>query len=283
MLQDIYPHIYDNGYAPRAPRASDLIICPRSSSLLVSTRTGGTTLPRYGELCSPKNLLADGLRYLFSVDGTAFFHCPTDIAEDEGLGYLGMRELRNLPGILAFSASCGMHLARWYDDNRYCGRCATGMEHLDDARTLVCPNCGHVIYPKISPVVIIAIIDGDRLLLTKYSAARAYRHYSLVAGFVEVGETLEDAIAREVMEEVGLHVRDIRYYRSQPWGFTDSLLAGFFAEVDGSNEVHLNTDGLDELGEATWFTRDRMPAATDTLSLTAEMMERFRTGDVPGI
>jgi NAD+ diphosphatase len=124
-------------------------------------------------------------------------------------------------------------------------------------------------------VVIIAIVDGDRILLTRYSRG-CYRRHSLVAGFVEIGETLEDAVRREVMEEVGLHVKDIRYCESQPWPFSSSLIAGFFADVDGDPTVHLNTDGQDELAEGVWVSRDELVMEDSGLSLTWDMIRKFR-------
>ena len=98
----------------------------------------------------------------------------------------------------------------------------------------------------------------------------------MIAGFSEIGETLEQTVAREVKEEVGLSVKNIRYYKNQPWAFTGTLLVGFFAELDGADDITLEED---ELGEATWFTRENMPPTDNDISLTAEMMEVFRRGE----
>ena len=117
---------------------------------------------------------------------------------------------------------------------------------------MVCPECKNIEYPKISPAVIVAVTNGNRLLLSRY-ARGGYRNYALIAGFAEVGETLEDTVRREVMEEVGLKVKNIRYYKSQPWSFSDSLLVGFFAELDGDDTITLEEE---ELAEAVWFERD---------------------------
>ena len=138
-----------------------------------------------------------------------------------------------------------------------------------------CPKCGHTYYPRNSPVVIIAIVDGDRILLTRYNRG-GYRRHSLVAGFVEIGETLEDAVRREVMEEVGLRVKNIRYCESQPWPFSSSLIAGFFADVDGDPTVHLNTDGQDELAEGVWVSRDELVLEDSGMSLTWDMIRKFK-------
>ena len=136
-----------------------------------------------------------------------------------------------------------------------------------------CASCGNTIYPRISPAAIIAVTDGDRLVLSKY-AGRAYTRYALIAGFTEIGETAEQTVAREVMEEVGLKVKNIRYYKSQPWAFSGSLLLGFFAELDGEDEsITLDTD---ELSEAGWFTKDEIELEDDNLSLTREMILKFK-------
>ena len=138
----------------------------------------------------------------------------------------------------------------------------------------VCPQCGNVQYPRISPVIIAAITDGERILVTRYSG-RTYKGLALVAGFVEIGENYEDAMRREVMEEVGLNIKELRYYGSQPWGLSDSLISGFFAYLDGTDEFKLDET---ELEDAAWLTRDELPPIIDDVSITAAMIEDFRLG-----
>ena len=180
------------------------------------------------------------------------------------------------PGWLAFAGATAAHLGQWYAQRRFCGKCSAPLSHKPDERALLCKDCGLVEYPKIAPVVIAGIIDGDRLLLTR-NAAGTYRQYALVAGYVEIGETLEDAVRREVLEEVGLHVKNIRYYKSQPWAFSGSLLSGFFVELDGSDQITLDTR---ELSEAVWLRREDIPPAPSGFSLTWTMIEAFRLGQV---
>ena len=140
-----------------------------------------------------------------------------------------------------------------------------------------CPVCGNTIYPRISPAAIIAVTDGDRLVLSKY-AGRAYTRFALIAGFLEIGETAEEGVAREVMEEVGLKVKNIRYYKSQPWGIAGNLLLGYFCDLDGSDEIHLDEQ---ELASAAWFDRSDLPAKDDGISLTREMIRIFDEGKEP--
>ena len=112
--------------------------------------------------------------------------------------------------------------------------------------------------------------------MSKY-AGRAYKKYALLAGFTEIGETVEETVAREVMEEVGLKVRNIRYYKSQPWAFSDTLLMGFYCDLDGSDKITLDRD---ELSLAEWFEREEIPVEPSRDSLTNEMIMKFKQGEV---
>lgn len=127
-------------------------------------------------------------------------------------------------------------------------------------------------YPKISPAVIVGVTDGNRILMSKY-ADRDYKKYALLAGFTEIGETIEETVKREVMEEVGLKVKNIRFYKSQPWSFTDTLLMGFFADLDGDSEITLDQE---ELALAEWFEREEIPVTERNISLTNEMILAFK-------
>ena len=172
------------------------------------------------------------------------------------------------------AAAAGESLYRWYSSQRFCGRCGRPMEKSKIERAMVCPACGNTVYPKICPAVIVAIHDGDRLVLTRYKD-RPFKHYALVAGFNEIGESIEETVHREVLEETGLRVKNLRFYKSQPWVFTDTLLFGFFAELDGSDKITVQED---ELAEAGWFHRSEIPEDQSRISLTGEMMEQFRKG-----
>ncbi|MGG9985260.1 NAD(+) diphosphatase [Lactiplantibacillus plantarum] len=142
-------------------------------------------------------------------------------------------------------------------------------------RALVCKNCNKKIYPEISPAIIVAVTNGDKLLLTKFLSG--YEKYALLSGYVEIGETLEDTIKREVFEEVDLSVHNIRYYGSQPWAFSHSLLVGFVAELNEDLTINLETD---ELSKAQWFSRDTLPHDDMPVSLTWNMIEAFRNNEI---
>ena len=134
-----------------------------------------------------------------------------------------------------------------------------------------------VIYPRISPAVIVAVTDGDRILLTKY-AGRGYTHYALIAGYTEIGETMEQTVQREVLEEVGLRVKNIRYYKSQPWGVDGNVLMGFYCDLDGDDAIRLDER---ELALAQWHHRHTIPVKDDRFSLTREMIRVFAEGKEP--
>ena len=141
---------------------------------------------------------------------------------------------------------------------------------------MVCTSCGHTEYPKISPAVIVAITNKDKLLMSRY-AHGTYRRFALIAGYVEIGETFEDCVRREVMEEVGLKVKNIRYYKSQPWAFSDTVMIGFTAELDGDDTIRLQEE---ELSEAGWYTRKQVIAYEPCLSVGHEMMAAFKAGKI---
>ena len=176
-----------------------------------------------------------------------------------------------------FRIGKAFHYMDWERTHRFCGRCGAVMVHGQTERSQICPVCGQVVYPKICPAIIAAVYDGDRLLLTRYRG-RPFVRYALVAGFNEIGESIEDTVRREVFEEVGLRVRDLQFYKSQPWVFTDSLLMGFFARLDGSDAITLQED---ELSEAQWFPRAEIPDDHSAISLTGEMIEFFRAHGAP--
>ena len=118
------------------------------------------------------------------------------------------------------------------------------------------------------------VINGEKILLTKYR--KGYKHFALIAGFTEFGESLEECVRREVFEETGLTVKNIRYYKSQPWGIVQDLLVGFYCDVDGDPEIKMDSS---ELKLAGWYSRDEIILQPDEMSLTGEMMRKFKKGE----
>ena len=140
-----------------------------------------------------------------------------------------------------------------------------------------CTACNALAFPVIAPAIVVAIRNGDRILLTKY-ADRETPRYALVAGFIEIGETMEDTVVREAMEEVGLKIKNLRYQGNQPWGFSSNMMYGFWADVDGDDTIHMDRT---ELKEAVWMERENVPATPHAPDLTHTMMEMFRLGFDP--
>lgn len=273
MIQEIAPHRYDNHYEPLSPSPEDTVFLFAPPQMLAREGEGREIrFPRLKDFAR----LPGELIYLFSIDGEKFFLAQPDGEwEAPGFSLLHTGAIRGCtPPELSFAAATAMQLSRWYRDNRFCGRCGGEMARDTKERMLYCPRCKNTVYPKISPCIITGITDGDRILLTKY-ARSGYNHYALVAGFCEIGESFEETLRREVAEEVGLEVENIRYWNSQPWSFSDSLLAGFFCDVRGSRTPRL-VDG--ELKEASWFSRAEIPVSDDGVSLTRAMIEAFRQG-----
>ncbi len=279
MIQDIAPSTLNNAYRNNAvPEDDSCIVVYRNGKVLLNRKDEYIDFPRYRDL-TIKDIKC--LIYLFEISGIQFFFYDSEDVHVAGdYEYLEPWIFRTVkPSYMAYALVTARHICAWYAAERFCGQCGARMEHDAKERMMSCPECGNHMYPVISPAVIVGVTDGDRLLLTRY-ASRSGAPSALVAGFNEVGETIEETVVREVMEETGLNIRDIRYYKSQPWGITGGLLFGFWCRLDGSDAVTLN-DG--ELGEAVWMTRqeiiDKVPP--DDISLTREMIAVFSKGYDP--
>ena len=280
MIQDIHPHRLDMEYRRDAPRDGDYVVALKGGRVLFVSDGDGNPgyLPEYGALRAANPALDGDFVYLFSADGKAYHFYAGDTGEGNGLAFQHAMSFRNYqPVWMAFAGITASHLALWYAGNRFCGACGGPMTLKADERAVNCASCGAIVYPRISPAVIVGVVDGERILVTSY-VHRPSSRTALIAGFMEIGETFEDTVRREVMEEVGLKVKNIRYYKSQPWAFSGSVLVGFFADLDGSPEITLDTG---ELQEALWMSRDEMSPIDTSISLTSEMMELFRVGNHP--
>ncbi len=188
-----------------------------------------------------------------------------------GLTAMGLRAvLPLLPEPSLSLALTAAHLARWRRSSRYCGVCGTATGQSPRHQAMLCPSCGHLAFPKVSPAVIVQVTRGREILL-----GRSHRHprgsYSVLAGFVDPGESLEDAVRREIEEESGIQVRDIRYFGSQPWPFPDSLMVGFTAVYDGG-DLRNEDDELEDVG---WFAADSLPPVPPAYSIARALIDDF--------
>lgn len=285
MIQDIEPMIYNNEFKPRNPEESDLVFCYHKEDVLMFGIEDVLLAPTVEMIRETFEVADEELTYLFSIDDDAVYllSCTDEIMHKvehvaAGYGFYATRIFRTLePQWIAFAGITASHLEKWYRSNAYCGCCGEKMTPKTTERAMECTACGFTDYPKICPAIIVGIIDGENILLTKY-ANRAFTRYALVAGFCEIGESVEATIRREVLEEVGVELKNIRYYKSQPWGFSESLLLGYFADLDGEGTITLDTD---ELKEGIWMKREDVPDDKENgLSLTYTMMQAFKRGEV---
>lgn len=277
MFQDIFPHIYQNSFIPDPPSVEDILLLYSGDSVLCREQDGSVALPCLSEIVGFE---LSELSFCFRIDGNVYRvdDAGNDAVPPEGYCFLHSRQFRNLgPADTVFACAVGESIHRWRCGNRFCGKCGGTMHRSTAERALICGSCGQTVYPKICPAVIVAVTDGDRLVLTRYKN-RPFKRYALVAGFNEIGESIEDTVRREVLEETGLRVKNLRFYKSQPWVFTDSLLMGFFCDLDGGDAITVEED---ELAEAGWFDRISLPEDHSGISLTGEMIELFRKGQEP--
>ena len=274
MIQDIAPHTYDPTFRKKAPEEQDFVLHYEYNKVMLLRQGEGYVIPTFRDLLDEEDV-RPGARYLFCIDDRAYY-LVTDMKVPEFGGY----DMEGLPVFRTFEpryqALTGSQLYRWLQSRKYCGGCGQKMAPSEKERAMVCPECGQTEYPKISPAIIVAIKNKDKLLMSRY-ARGTYRNYALIAGFVEIGETFEDCVRREVMEEVGLKVKNIRYYKSQPWAFSDTEMIGFTAELDGDDTIRLEED---ELSEAGWFTRDEIVEYGPYISVGNEMMKAFKDGKI---
>lgn len=304
MIQDIAPKIMHNqfrDYGTEQMKDEDTAFVFEGRNVLCHVdEQAGISFPKAGELLAA-GASREHFRYLFSIDDRPFWlfssfeedadarsvlaglkakscdpgSCASGHAEDVEYTVETLRVLRRTkPKEECYAGETAYHLYVWYRDNSFCGRCGEHLEYSHKERAMICPSCGNVVYPKIAPAVIVGILNssGDKIVMTRY-AGREYKGHALVAGFCEIGETAEDTVRREVLEEVGLHVRNIRYYKSQPWGFDSNLLFGYYCTADEDEPIHMD-DG--ELAKAVWVSRDEIGEEERNLSLTAEMIMHFK-------
>ena len=265
MIQDIYPHVYKNAFEPGVkPSNDDIIFSFEEDQVLMKDEH---QFYHYYEISKESNCY-----YLFSIDDTKFFLADLTSLNHIKVSFRTMRTFENQ--MLGFAAITAWHLYRWIQDNKYCGH---PMDFDQKERAMRCPHCSNIVYPKISPAVIVGVTnDKGQILVTKYAHGH-YQSYALVAGYYEIGETIEETVKREVKEETGLDVTDIQYYKSQPWSFSSSLLFGFWCKAHGDQPIQMDES---ELRVARWADRDEEINTLDNASLTSEMIQYFKQGKV---
>jgi NAD+ diphosphatase len=164
-----------------------------------------------------------------------------------------------------------IQIVAWDRDFQFCGRCSAKTKNMENERAKICEKCNLISYPRISPAIIVAIVRDDKILLSRSKRFRHMNMFSVLAGFVEPGESLEECVVREVREEVGIAVKNIRYFGSQSWPFPDALMVAFTAEYAGGE---IAIDG-DELVEAGWFSASQLPQIPGKFSIARKLIDWF--------
>ena len=277
MIQEIFPHRFNNHYLPDQKMGErDFILHIQDNSLLWKTSGDEFKLPQKKDFPDISDKTSS--TFLFTLDDVPCFLIWDKLKVDKShfsykeIGFFRTYSQQEL----AWISIVGFHLKNWYLQNKFCGKCGTRTQQKPDERALICPNCKTVHFPKISPAVIVAVICKKKILLARSSNFQR-NWYSLIAGYVDIGESLEEAVKREVKEEVGLDIKNIRYYKSQPWPLSGSMMIGFVAEADENQPISI--DG-EEILEAAWFTRGNLPDHPSSISIAGEMIEKIEKGEL---
>jgi NAD+ diphosphatase len=240
--------------------------------LLVGMDAGSAVVPCVDD---PASLGLEPIRtqYLGRLDGRPCYSAeyPPDAKAPGGMVFQGLRQLFGVmeEGLFRI-AGRAIQIVKWDQRHQYCGRCGSPTVTGTEDRAKVCPECGLKHFPRISPAVIVAIRKGKEILLAR-SQRFPRKLYSVLAGFVEPGETLEACLEREVREEVGIEIGDIRYFGSQSWPFPDSLMVAFTAEYRGG-EITIDET---EIVDAGWFPADKLPPIPDRISIARKLIDWF--------
>lgn len=237
-------------------------------SLIINVRGNAVALT---DTDTPDGIpVPDGL-YVGTVGGKHCWAVDTEVeAEPADLEYVDlMRLYAQVDDATWAAAGRAVQLVEWARTNRYCGRCGTVTEDSKGERARRCPACGLMAFPRLAPAVITLVERTDGRALLARNARWPTAMYSCLAGFVEPGESVEATVKREVHEEVGIDVGDVRYFRSQPWPFPHSLMLGFQASYVGGE---INCDG-DEIADAAWFAPDDLPQCPPRMSIARWLID----------
>ena len=246
----------------------------QGNNLLVSEESSSVTiacLKDFSEIGLPAlsqnylGLLEDNPCYAVEV--------PEGATPPAGMAFEGLRQVYGrLDEDLFWIAARAIQIVDWDRTHQFCGQCGARMELQKIERAKKCPQCGLLHFPRLAPAIIVAIERGDKLLMAR-SRRFAPGVYSVLAGFVEPGESLEEAVVREVKEEVSISIKDIRYFGSQPWPFPHSLMIGFTATYAGG-EISIDETELEDAG---WFTIDNLPPLPGRISIARKLIDWFIT------
>nr|WP_320191512.1 NAD(+) diphosphatase [uncultured Desulfobacter sp.] len=241
------------------------------TGLVIDPETGQVPLLEANQI---EALARNGLHPFGSIDGTPCC-CGTLMKPlpESGLSISDLREFyRSTDEPFRLAVACGRFIADLHTNSRFCGRCGTLTQIMEKDHSRTCPACGFHAYPRISPAVIMSVTRGDEILLARGTRFPKRQTFSVLAGFTAPGETLEESVAREVYEETRIRVKNVRYVKSQPWPFPDSLMIGFSADYE-SGKIKIDPE---EIIEAAWFKVDKLPLIPDSSTLSGKLIRNFK-------
>ncbi len=251
----------------------------RQNELLVFEEGSSARIPKLVEF-SELGIPFAGRHYLGLLEGTACYavDLPPDISPSPGMAFEGLRKVYGrLDDDLFWAAARAVQIVEWDRTHRFCGRCGVPLRPRETERAKECPQCGLLHFPRLAPAIIVLVERGRELLMAR-SRHFAPGVYSVLAGFVEPGETLEEAVEREVFEEVGIRIKDIHYFGSQPWPFPHSLMIGFTAKY-AEGELAVNREEIEDAG---WYTVENMPGEPGKISIARRLIEWFKEKQAMG-
>lgn len=277
MVNEIFPHQFNNQFSiPDDIKEDDYVLYFSNDSLLLKVNGEELDMPRKKDI--------DGISsttektFLFTLNDISCFliwDCPK--VDENKFVYKEIRFFRTYnKQEIAWISIVGYQLMGWYSQNKFCGKCGSKTVEKTDERAITCHNCNTTIYPKISPAIIVAIVCNDKILLA-HNSNFPNSWYSLVAGYADIGESLEEAVIREVKEEVGLDVKNIRYYKSQPWPYSGSMMIGFFADADCNQTICVDNK---EITDAAWYHRGNLPEHPTNFSIAGELINKFESNEL---
>jgi len=252
------------------PDAESLCFVFQQTLLLVASDAPGTQLPGHGQLAGLGTAPLRRL-YLGTLGGRACyaFEYGADTRAPQGMLWQGLRALYGrLDDSLFALAGRALQFIDWDRTHQFCGRCGTPMRARDSERARECPACALVVYPRIAPAVMCLVRRRREILLAR-SPRFAPGMYSALAGFVEPGESLEQCLAREVLEETGVRIANVRYFASQPWPFPHSLMIAFVADYAGGELA----PAAEEIEDAQWFDIDALPNLPNRISIARRLID----------
>jgi NAD+ diphosphatase len=243
-----------------------------NDELLINIKDGNLLLPTNSDIAALDINLVN-LDLLTTKDNKNFHYAEvyTPLPETAEFKFYKLRSLIGQMDTSSFNlAAKAFHLIKWNETYKYCSKCGTPVKDKEDERAKICPKCGFISFPRISPAIITAIVKDNKLLLA-HNTNFINGMYSVIAGFVEPGEAFEDCVAREVFEEVGIQVKNIKYFGSQPWPFPDSLMVGFTCEYAGGE---LKVDGV-EIDHAAFYSVGEFPKIPAGGSIARKLIDWF--------